>query len=122
MRRRLAGTALAAALAAAAPAVAGGEDPAAYVAGIEDLPLMAGLEEVEDAGVTFDKPAGRIVEAYAHGAVDRTEVRGFYDGTLPQLGWRRSGPDRFRREDEVLELTYLGDDGDLTVHFSLQPK
>ena len=122
MRHRLVGAALAAALVAAAPAGTAAEDPAAYVAGIEDLPLMVGLEEVEDAGVTFDKPGGRIVEAYAHGAVGRAAVRGFYADTLPQLGWHRSGPDRFRRENEVLELGYLGEDGDLTVRFSLQPK
>jgi len=93
-----------------------------YVADIADLPLMRGLEEVAQAGMAFDKPAGRIVEAYAQGAVDAAAVRRFYRETLPQLGWRRLGPDRFAREDEQLEIDYLGDDGDLTVRYTLQPR
>lgn len=106
----------------AAAALANDEAPAGYVADVADLPLMGGLEEVPEAGLAFDKPGGRIVEAYAHGTVSKAAVRGFYSDTLPQLGWRPSGPDRFRREDELLVLDYLGEDGDLTVRFSLQPR
>jgi hypothetical protein len=93
-----------------------------YVADVADLPLMDGLEEVAEAGMAFDKPSGRIVEAYAHGAVETAAVRRFYRRTLPQLGWRRLGPDRFAREDEELEIDYLGADGDLTVRYTLQPR
>ena len=75
-----------------------------------------------EAGMAFDKPAGRIVEAYAHGAVQTTDVRRFYRQTLPQLGWQRLGRDRFAREDEELEIDYLGADGDLTVRYTLQPR
>ncbi len=93
-----------------------------YVADVADLPLMDGLEEVGEAGMAFDKPSGRIVEAYAHGAVETAAVRRFYRRTLPQLGWQRLGPDRFAREDEELEIDYLGADGDLTVRYTLQPR
>ncbi|MDZ7712173.1 MAG: hypothetical protein U5L06_03200 [Rhodovibrio sp.] len=93
-----------------------------YVADVADLPLMDGLEEVSEAGMAFDKPSGRIVEAYAHGAVETAAVRRFYRRTLPQLGWQRLGPDRFAREDEELEIDYLGADGDLTVRYTLQPR
>jgi hypothetical protein len=72
--------------------------------------------------MAFDKPSGRIVEAYAHGAVETAAVRRFYRRTLPQLGWQRLGPDRFAREDEELEIDYLGADGDLTVRYTLQPR
>ena len=58
-----------------------------FIAEIDDLPLMPGLAEVEGAGVVFDKPSGRIVEAYARGAVTREAVASFYRDTLPQLGW-----------------------------------
>src|SRR5919106_2367086 len=62
-----------------------------YVAGIADLPLMPGLEELPDAGVVFDKPAGRIVDAYAQGRVTPASVLDFYGKALPQLGWRAAG-------------------------------
>jgi len=106
----------------AAPARASGAAPAAYVADIADLPLMAELSEVPDAGVVFDKPSGRIVEAFAHGRVEAARVRRFYRDTLPQLGWERTGRDTFAREEEVLRIDYLGKDGDLTVRYTLQPR
>ncbi len=93
----------------------------AFVAGVEDLPLMPGLAEVSEAGVVFDKPGGRIVEAYAEGAVGQAEVIGFYRQTLPQLGWYAVGDTAFRREGERLEIVILGGDGDLVVRFTLQP-
>jgi len=93
-----------------------------FVADIADLPLMPGLSEVPDAGVTFDKASGRIVEAFAHGAVAATAVRRFYRGTLPQLGWDRLGRDAYAREGERLTLDYLGEDGDLTVRYTLAPR
>jgi hypothetical protein len=119
---RLAALLLAGLLALAAPALALAQPPDGYVADVADLPLMDGLEEVSEAGMAFDKPAGRIVEAYAHGAVETAAVRRFYRRTLPQLGWQRLGPDRFAREDEELEIDYLGADGDLTVRYTLQPR
>ena len=103
----------------AAPALRADDD--AFVAGVEDLPLMPGLAEVPDTGVVFDKPGGRIVEAYAEGAVNRGEVIGFYRQTLPQLGWEAIGESAYRREGERLEIVLLGGDGDLVVRFTLQP-
>jgi hypothetical protein len=100
----------------------GAADEAAFVAGVEDLPLMAGLAEVAGAGVVFDKPGGRIVEAYAEGAVSRADVLGFYRQTLPQLGWQTAGETAFKREGERLEIVILGSDGDLVVRFTLQPE
>jgi hypothetical protein len=106
--------------AAAGPAAAQPDD--GYVADIADLPLMPGLDEVPEAGVAFDKPGGRIVSAYAHGAVGAAEVRRFYRETLPQLGWTPQSATRYTREDEVLQLDLLGRDGDLTVRYTLQPR
>jgi hypothetical protein len=127
-RRYRAGRALASlllALALTGPA-AGGSPAAAegdgYVADVADLPLMDGLSEVQDAGMAFDKPAGRIVEAFAHGPVRARQVRAFYRRTLPQLGWERVGRDSYAREGERLSLEYLGEDGDLTVRYTLQPR
>ncbi len=110
-----------AALADEAADEAAGE-AAAFMAGVADLPLMPGLAEVPDAGVVFDKPAGRIVEAYAQGAVSRAAVTAFYISTLPNLGWRAKAEALFQREGELLRLGFMGDDGALVVRFSLQPE
>ena len=125
-RIRIIGHALAAVLISAGASGAGraaaAEAAPAYVAGIDDLPLMPGLAEVPDAGVVFDKPSGRIVEAYAEGAVARAAVAAFYAATLPQLGWRARQSNVFLREGERLSLIFLGGDGDLIVRFTLEPE
>lgn len=92
-----------------------------YIAEVEDLPLMPGLAEVEGAGVVFDKPDGRIVEAYAQGEVARESVLAFYRKTLPQLGWRAAGAAKFQREGESLSLDFLDGGGALIVRFTLVP-
>ena len=91
----------------------------------QDLPLMPGLEEDAQGRMVFDTAAGRIVEAYASGAVSRAQVLDFYAATLPQLGWRREGEAAFRREDEILVLEFsagkAGSAPALTVRFALSP-
>lgn len=109
--------------------VARAQEPA-YLAELPDLPLMPGLTQIDEAGLAFDKPDGRIVEAYAGGAVDRQAVRSFYRETLPQLGWERAGGDAYAREGERLKLEFLGADGGvgtgggdgLTLRFVLTPE
>jgi hypothetical protein len=96
-----------------------------FLSGFEDLPLMPGLSEVAGAGVVFDTPSGRIVEAYAEGSVTSAEVAAFYAGTLPQLGWRSMRAGEFRRENEVLRLEISAADADaapVTVRFYLSPE
>jgi hypothetical protein len=98
------------------------EAHAAYLAAVADLPLMPGLAEVPEAGLVFDQPSGRIVEAYAQGAVSRAAVRAFYLDTLPNLGWRAKAEALFQREGEELRLDISGDDGALIVRFTLRPQ
>jgi len=109
-----------AALAPAAPLQAQEKD--GYVAGIPDLPLMPGLQSLPDSGVVFDKPGGRIVEAFAEGKVKAQAVYSFYDQTLPQLGWQREAAGAYLREGERLELDLSEEAGRLTVHFRLFPQ
>ncbi len=102
-----------------------GQGGVAFVSGIEDLPLMPGLEEDSEGRMVFDTAAGRIVEAYASGPVSRAEVLDFYAATLPQLGWKREGEAAFRRENEILVLEFSGNKAApapaLTVRFALSP-
>ncbi len=93
-----------------------------FVTGIEDLPLMEGLSEDTEALLVFDKPSGRIVEAYATGAVSRAAVAKFYAETLPQLGWRAAAELTFTREGETLRITVSKAAGLSTVRFALSPK
>ena len=112
---------LALALAALAAAPGGALAADAFVAGTEDLPLMPGLALVEGAGVVFDTPQGRIVEAYAKGGAKRDAVLDFYAATLPQLGWQALSRTAYRREGETLRLELYPEGRSLTVRFYLSP-
>jgi hypothetical protein len=100
--------------------------PDRFVEGISDLPLMPGLAPVPEETLVFDKPAGRIVQAVAAGRIDPKAVRAFYARTVPQLGWRPIGPDRFAREGEILRIDILqrlqrDADAPLKVRFTVSP-
>lgn len=96
--------------------------PANFLSNLDDIPLMPGLAERKDLAVSFDKPEGRIVEAYAEGSLTPAAVSKFYASTLPQLGWRSQGNNRFAREGEELILNFTTAANKLTVQFSLSPK
>ncbi|MEQ9643319.1 MAG: hypothetical protein RIM84_25085 [Alphaproteobacteria bacterium] len=113
-----------------------------YLADVVDLPLMPGLWEVPDAGMVFDKPQGRIVEAEARGDETPDAVRAYYADALPPLGWRAEGraqpdaatnsegkravarlpwADTFRRDGEVLRIEISERAGAVAVRFSITP-
>ena len=100
----------------------------AFMSGFEDLPLMEGLKQAEDAVVSFDAPSGRIIEAYAQSSqIGKQKIADFYDKTLPQLGWKRiSGKDKtssvsYMREGEMLTISV--DDGTpASVRFELKTR
>lgn len=102
-----------------------GGEPARFVAGLEDLPLMPGLEAMRGTGVRFDTPQGRIVEAYATGPVTRGAIEAFYAETLPQLGWREAGAGVWLRDGEALKLEIVEPSGSRgqtpIVRFALSP-
>jgi hypothetical protein len=93
-----------------------------FVEGVEDLPLMQGLEPVPDSALSFDAPEGRIVVAYARGSVSAEAVLAFYAATLPQLGWQRLAERSYGREAERLSLDLMGEGTGLTVRFTLAPR
>ena len=97
-----------------------------FLGEIDDLPLMPGLTPLQNTGVVFDSPQGRIVEVYTAGKVTRPEVISFYAESLPQLGWvvQDVGNEgaAWRRENEVLRLMFSGTGPIVTVHFSLAPE
>ena len=109
---------------AAACGAAAQDARVAFVSGIEDLPLMPGLAEIDETAMVFDTPGGRIIEALTSGPVSRDQVVRFYAATLPQLGWSADGETLFRREGETLELHFSDPPvvaGQLAVRFALAP-
>jgi hypothetical protein len=101
-----------------------------FVAGIDDLPLMTGLAPMAGQNVVFDAPSGRVVEAWAQGAVTREAVLSFYGSTLPQLGWTVAAPDLFHRDGETLRVEFpsgaapggaAAASGTLLIRFYLSP-
>ena len=113
MRRWAAGLAL---LIAAPAAVAGG-----FFTAVSDLPLMAGLTERPEAGVVFDKPGGRIVEAVAEGQLAAAAVERFYRMSLAELGWRADAGFVFHREGERLTIALDAAGPVLVARFTITP-
>jgi len=93
-----------------------------FVTGIADLPLMPGLQEIEDSAMVFSKPEGRIVDIMASGAVSRDAVSSFYERTLPQLGWHRVEAESWLREKELLRFDIRESKEGMVIQFSLTPQ
>jgi hypothetical protein len=91
-----------------------------YLSGISDLPLPDGLVEAKDKSTVFDSAVGKVVTAYATGPGTADSVHGFYDATLPQLGWTETDEGNWRRENETLKIDVLGPAaGPVTATFTL---
>lgn len=93
-----------------------------YLTTVPDLPLMAGMQKITDSGVVFDKAEGRIIEESVKAAnLDAQTVRDFYAKTLPALGWRQAGEQRFLRNGEQLIVTLDKVQGEALVKFAVSP-
>lgn len=98
-----------------------GESPA-FLQNLNDVPLMPGLYERLDAGVVFDEPEGRIVEAEATAeGVQTPEIQQFYRKSLPQMGWQYRDPGRFSKNGESLKIAIEEGMQGPVVRFSVQP-
>jgi len=92
---------------------------------IEDLPLVPGTTEDEDAALVFETAEGRVVEVYASGTVTKKQVLRFFAETLPQLGWKKTAANRFRRGDEALVIDFSEEGekaGETVYHLKLAPR
>ena len=96
-------------------------EPGTFLPGFEDIPLMTGLKPQKNRDFIFDTPSGRIIEETAFGNSSRAQVTQFYDSTLPELGWKKIGSRIFERDGERLNIKCYGQDGDLSVRFTLTP-
>ena len=90
---------------------------------IDDLPLMPGLEPVDENDVLFIAHTGRIAETTANGPVDVDDVYQFYAKTLPQLGWRMVDVRTYERTNERLRIdaSSVTPNATTNVRFSVKP-
>lgn len=89
---------------------------------IDDLPLMPGLQLVEDEDVLFDEPgAGRIAETNAIGPVAIDDVYKFYSHSLPHLGWKALDARSYERGGERLHIDAQTNEKITTVRFTVKP-
>ena len=96
-------------------------EPSTFLPGFEDVPLMTGLKRQKNRDFMFDTPSGRIIEETAFGNSSRAQVSQFYNSTLPELGWKKIGSRLFERDGERLNIECYGQDGNLSVRFTLTP-
>lgn len=80
-----------------------------FIEGLEDVPIMKGMTQVQNDGISFGNEESRFVEAYLTTSKSGFKaVEKFYKDTLPQLGWTYQGKREntliFYRESEVLEI------------------
>jgi len=103
--------------------LAGSSEPEAHFTNvIDDLPLMPGLQLVEDEDVLFDEPgSGRIAETNAVGQVDTSSVYNFYRRSLPHLGWKAIDTHTYERGAERLRIDAQANEKITTVKFTVKP-
>jgi hypothetical protein len=109
------------ALSAGAIRAQSGAGPVFFEA-LYDVPVMPGLEEVKDQAVLFDKPGGRIASVVAASrSLNATQIAGFYDESLPQLGWKKTTQNQYVRGSDRLVMDISKAPPLTVVHFTLSP-
>lgn len=94
-----------------------------YSEEIDDLPIMAGYEILDQETVYFDKPDGRIIVLMAFHPEGQSseDVQGFYKKSLPQLGWKLEKSGNFLRGKELLKIEPLVKEDGQYIRFTLMP-
>ena len=71
---------------------------------VGDMPIMADLSVEPALGFAFDSPNGRIVMIFASSTAKAADVLGFYNDSLPAIGWV-GGDGTWRRGLETLVIS-----------------
>lgn len=94
----------------------------AFFEALYDVPVMQGLEELKDQAMLFDKPDGKIASVVAASrALSAAEVAGFYEATLPQLGWKKTRQNQYVRGEDRLTMEITRAPPLTVIHFTLSP-
>ena len=71
---------------------------------VGDVPIMADLSVEPALGFAFDSPNGRIVMIFASSTAKAADIMGFYNDSLPAIGWV-GGDGTWRRGPETLVIS-----------------
>ena len=71
---------------------------------VGDVPIMADLSVEPALGFAFDSPNGRIVIIFASSTAKAADIIGFYNDSLPAIGWV-GGDGTWRRGSETLVIS-----------------
>ena len=71
---------------------------------VGDVPIMADLSVEPALGFAFDSPNGRIVMIFASSKAKTADILGFYNDSLPAIGWV-GGDGIWRRGLETLVIS-----------------
>lgn len=88
---------------------AGNGYAAAFIEGLEDVPMLKSMVQVQKDNISFGNEESRFVEAYLTSSrIGFAKVEKFYTDTLPQMGWtyqgKRDNTLTFYRDGEVLDI------------------
>ena len=103
------------------------DSDSAFISDFGDVPLMAGLVEIESERVVFDTEAGTIAETVLRGKVASGDIVKFYTQSLAQLGWQKlaagSSASRmtFVRDKQILSLRVFESGGIISLLIHLEP-
>lgn len=81
-----------------------------FIEGMEDVPIPDKMMQIQADNFSFENEETRLVEAYLQSNFGKFSfVAGFYESTLPQLGWELTQSDSesltFIRNNEELNIT-----------------
>ncbi len=71
---------------------------------VGDVPIMADLSVEPALGFAFDSPNGRIVMIFASSTAKASDIIGFYNESLPAIGWV-GGDGTWHRGPETLVIS-----------------
>lgn len=99
---------------------------AKFIDGLEDVPVMEGLQQVPYDNISFGNEESRLVEAILTGKnVRMSKIETFYKETLPQMGWKFEGKKKghllFYRDRESLEIVRESKDP-LTIRITVKSR
>lgn len=81
-----------------------------FINGTQDIPLINGLEIIDDQNLEFDSLSGSFSSSTYQSNFDINKIKIFYENNLPKLGWKISksleNSSVFTRDNEKLEIEF----------------
>ena len=93
-----------------------------FVDGIQDVPLHQKMIIKENSLIMFDTNQGNLVEVEIKGDQEISNLKKFYNEVLPNLGWQMLKKDKFKRDQNFLDIEYFTEKKKTIVKFKLIQK